>query len=102
MNARFTALTQCEPECEEVKDTYANFFGGKQSVEQSLGFKYQVLVDGNGPAYSRARWMLFSNSLVFKQDSNATQVRAPKELRSHMRENERREGKEGGKEGGKR
>ncbi len=43
------------------------------TVEQQIAYKYQLLIDGNTCAYTRAIWQLFSNCVIFKQESPAIQ-----------------------------
>jgi hypothetical protein len=52
---------------------HLGLMGNTLSVEQQLEYKYQILIDGNSCAYSRAYWQLFSNALMFKIDSNNVQ-----------------------------
>lgn len=69
INARFTNLCQMD---EELKDYLTRWgYSSSQfiSVADHLKYKYQILIDGNSCAYSRAYWQLFSNSLILKQDS---------------------------------
>jgi hypothetical protein len=68
LDARYIAVSQCtEPEL--VKSLFAPFFLASAQVRDHLAYKYQVLVDGNTCAYSRAYWQLFSRCLIFKHDS---------------------------------
>lgn len=45
------------------------FLGNSLSVTEHLRYKYQILVDGHVSAFSRAYWELFSNCVIFKQES---------------------------------
>lgn len=72
IDAKFTTLSQCE-DCEVIKANYPNYFEETLSLEPHLKYKYQLLIDGNTCAYSRAYWQLFSNCVVFKQSSDAIQ-----------------------------
>ncbi len=38
-------------------------------MKNHLKYKYQLLIDGNSCAYSRAYWQLFSNCAILKQSS---------------------------------
>jgi hypothetical protein len=67
IDAGFTGFVQCENE--KVKKKLRKFRGKYKSVHDHLQYKYQVLVDGNTCAYSRAIWQLFSNCVIFKQES---------------------------------
>jgi len=51
----------------------SHFLGDFISFEAQLMYKYQMLIDGNSCAYSTSGWKLFSNSLIFKEDSNRIQ-----------------------------
>ena len=72
VDARFTDLTQCN-EPERVMSAFSHFFGERLSVKEQLKYKYQLLIDGNSCAYSRAYWQLFSNCAIFKQTSSHIQ-----------------------------
>jgi hypothetical protein len=72
INARYTSLVQCN-DCDEVKRRYTSYFGDSFPVRDHLRCKYQLLVDGNTCAYARAYWQLFSQCVVFKQESPAVQ-----------------------------
>jgi len=72
INARYTALSQCS-ECSDIHSHFQDYFDKYIPVSQHIAFKYQLLIDGNTTAYSRTYWQLFSNSVIFKQSSNATQ-----------------------------
>lgn len=52
---------------------YSSYFGNSMSIEEQIQYKYQLLIDGHSCAYSRAYWQLFSNCLLFKQQSDAVQ-----------------------------
>jgi hypothetical protein len=41
--------------------------------EEQLNYKYHLLIDGNSCAYSASGWKLFTNSLLFKADSDSIQ-----------------------------
>jgi len=43
------------------------------SYEEMLEYKYQMWIDGYGASFSASGWRLFSNSVVFKPESNNTQ-----------------------------
>lgn len=68
VDARFTHLCQCA-DPSQVQEKYAAFFAQPSSVKNHLKYKYQLLIDGNTCAYSRAYWQLFSNCLILKQSS---------------------------------
>ena len=72
INARYTVLSQCV-KCQNLRSQYSPYFDSFMSVDQQLLYKYQLLLDGNTAAYSRAYWQLFSNSVMIKQDSDALQ-----------------------------
>ncbi len=73
INSRFTALCQCERECPKIRAKYAPYFASFVSIDKQIAFKYQLLIDGNSCAYSRAYWQLFSNCVVLKQASDSIQ-----------------------------
>lgn len=68
IDARYNHLCQCENP-EEIRNKYPQFFGKLMKIYKHLQYKYQILVDGNTCAYSRAYWQLFSNCLIFKHTS---------------------------------
>jgi Glycosyl transferase family 90 len=68
VDARFTQLCQCKNPA-EVQEKYSTFFAQPLSVKNHLKYKYQLLIDGNTCAYSRAYWQLFSNCAILKQSS---------------------------------
>jgi Glycosyl transferase family 90 len=68
IDARFTHLVQCK-DPEQVKQLFASYFSEPSSVTSHLKYKYQLLIDGNTCAYSRAYWQLFSNCAILKQTS---------------------------------
>lgn len=72
IDARFTILGQT-PEPEKIIVAYAKYFGKSIPVSKHLLYKYQILIDGNSCAYSRAYWQLFCNCVIFKQDSEHIQ-----------------------------
>lgn len=66
IDARFSSVCQNEEGLERVIKSYV---GSSMSVYDQLQYKYQILIDGNTCAFSRAYWQLFSNSVIFKQNS---------------------------------
>lgn len=68
IDAKFSAVTQCSNP-EQLRMAYPDYFGNSIPVFEHLAYKYQILVDGNSCAYSRAFWQLFSNCVIFKQES---------------------------------
>ena len=72
IDAKYVGVTQCS-DPKEVLEQFGLYFGDSMSIEQQLQYKYQLLLDGNSCSYSRAYWQLFSNSLIFKQASDAVQ-----------------------------
>lgn len=68
IDAKFSAVTQCSNP-DQLRMAYPDYFGSSIPVTEHLRFKYQILVDGNSCAYSRAFWQLFSNCVIFKQES---------------------------------
>ncbi len=69
VDARFNVLVQCCSNPEELLGKFSDYFGNSQSIEGQLEYKYQLLIDGNSCAYSRAYWQLFSNAAILKQSS---------------------------------
>ena len=69
LDAKYVASAQQKKGFEE----YRSYFGHPMSIEEQIQYKYQLLIDGNSCAYSRAYWQLFSNCLLFKQQSDAVQ-----------------------------
>lgn len=59
----------------EVKDKFhkLNYVSKSLSIADHLKYKYQILVDGNTTSWSRAYWQLFSNSIIFKHNSDNIQ-----------------------------
>ncbi len=72
LDAKFNTVTQCSTP-EKVKELYGNYFANTLKLIEHLPYKYQILLDGNTCAYSRAFWQLFSQSVIFKQDSSHIQ-----------------------------
>jgi len=69
IDAKFTMYIR------EAKNIIAlkKFQGRFVSFEEQLNYKYHLMIDGNTCAYSASGWKLFSNSLIFKTDSNSIQ-----------------------------
>lgn len=68
IDARFTDLVQCD-DPELVQEHFSSYFSKPLPVKNHLKYKYQLLIDGNTCAYSRAYWQLFSNCAILKQSS---------------------------------
>lgn len=68
IDARFTHLVQCN-DSELVRERFSSYFSLPISVKNHMAYKYQLLIDGNTCAYSRAYWQLFSNCAILKQES---------------------------------
>ena len=67
IDAKLTVLGQiADP---KIFELLSPFVGKSVSLVDHLKYKYQVLIDGNTCAYSRAYWQLFSDCLMFKQTS---------------------------------
>lgn len=64
IDAKFSSIFPCQS-YEEL----APYLGPSISVKEHLKYKYQLLPDGHVSAFSRAYWELFSNCIIFKQDS---------------------------------
>ncbi len=52
----------------EIEDR--GFLGNSATIEEHLAYKYQITVDGNVATWERFYWQLFSNSVIFKQNSD--------------------------------
>lgn len=72
IDARFTQLIQTT-EDKIVRQRYAPYFSTPCTITEHLKYKYQLLIDGNTCAYSRAYWQFFSNCAIFKQNSDNIQ-----------------------------
>jgi hypothetical protein len=72
IDARFTALVQTE-DVQSIQKRYASYFSSLSCIKNHLEYKYQLLIDGNTCAYSRAYWQLFSNCIILKQVSDNIQ-----------------------------
>jgi len=70
IDAKFNCLCQG---AEQLNLQFNGFFGKTIPISQHLKYKYQVLIDGNSCAYSRAYWELFSGTVIFKQTSDNIQ-----------------------------
>lgn len=66
IDAKFTYL-------EAAYDSLSRFLGGFVPFESQIQYKYQMQIDGYSCAYSTSGWKLFTNSLMFKEDSNHIQ-----------------------------
>ncbi len=72
VDARFTQIVHCT-EPHRVLKKFRSFFGSSMSISEQIKYRYQLLIDGNSCAYSRAYWQLFSNCLTLKQESSHIQ-----------------------------
>ncbi len=70
VDARFTALVQG---AQNLKTELKPYMGNTLNMLGQLNYKYQLLIDGNSCAFSRAYWQLFSNSVILKRTSPFTQ-----------------------------
>lgn len=70
IDARFTEICQG---VENFRDQIPQYIGRSITIPEHMRHKYQILVDGNSCAYSRAYWELFSNSVIMKQQSSHIQ-----------------------------
>lgn len=66
IDARFNFICQND---QDLHKEMAKYVGKHMSIYHQLQYKYQILIDGNTAAFSRAYWQLWSNSVIFKQDS---------------------------------
>lgn len=69
IDAKFTIYTG---EAESIP-SLEGYRGDFITYEAQLEHKYQMLIDGNSCPYSASGWKWFSNSLVFKEDSDHIQ-----------------------------
>ncbi len=69
IDAKFTLYVKDAKKIPILKKFRGNFV----SFEEQLNYKYHLLVDGNTCAYSASGWKWFSNSLLFKADSDSVQ-----------------------------
>ena len=67
IDAKLSILAQIEEPV--VYKLLAPYTSSAIPVIDHLKYKYQILIDGNTCAYSRAYWQLFSDCLTFKQTS---------------------------------
>lgn len=65
IDAKFTYVAQNK----EPIPYLDRFLGDWVSYEMQLKYKYQILIDGNVCPYSSSGWKLFTNSLIFKPES---------------------------------
>ncbi|HSX12556.1 MAG TPA: glycosyl transferase family 90, partial [Rhabdochlamydiaceae bacterium] len=72
VDARFNHLVQMDKETEQ-KLLELGYKGDTVSVVDHLKYKYQILIDGNTCAYTRAFWQLYSDCAIFKQNSDNIQ-----------------------------
>ncbi len=72
IDARFTNVVQDTPGVSELL-CQKNMMGDFVSIGKSLKYKYLVDIDGNANTYSRCFWILLSNSVLFKVDSEFVQ-----------------------------
>lgn len=72
LDAKYVGICQCNEE-KAISEIYSSYFSEAMTVKDQIRYKYQLLIDGNTCSYSRAYWQLFSNTLIFKQNSRAIQ-----------------------------
>lgn len=72
LDAHFTRLVQTD-QPDEIHSKYSTYFGPHLSIPEHVQYKYQLLIDGNSCAYSRAYWALLTNCAVLKQESTSIQ-----------------------------
>lgn len=70
LDAKFTSLVHMD---KELKEYFKKYLVPGVSMSEHMLYKYQVLADGNGAAYPRGLWHMFSNSVTFKVDSDYAQ-----------------------------
>lgn len=69
IDAKFTILAQG---AEHIK-ACMEYVGKKISYEEIFNYKYQIWIDGNGVSYSDSGWRFFTNSVLFKTESDNIQ-----------------------------
>jgi len=69
IDARLTLPVTQSDEPASIEKNFGQYFGKSIPIKTHLQYKYQILIDGNTCAFARAYWQLFSNSVIFKQDS---------------------------------
>jgi hypothetical protein len=69
INAKFTFLVQGGEKIPFLQKLQGNYV----SYESLCSCKYQILIDGNSASYSCSGWRFFSNSVVFKPESQWVQ-----------------------------
>jgi hypothetical protein len=72
VDAKITHVVQAEPGVAEAMGA-SNILGPHLSVEEQLRYRYLIDVDGNSCCYSRTYWILLSNSVLFKVQSDNVQ-----------------------------
>ncbi|MGE5195727.1 MAG: glycosyl transferase family 90 [Anaerolineae bacterium] len=70
IDAKFNSLCQG---AEQLVLQFNSFLGNFTPIREHLKYKYQILIDGNSCAYTRAYWELFSETVMFKQTSDNVQ-----------------------------
>lgn len=68
IDAKFTLLWQVSD-----PSLLNSFKGDYISYEKQLEYKYHTLIDGNSCSYTDSGWRFFTNSVVFKPDSDTIQ-----------------------------
>lgn len=69
VDAKLTGQIGNHPESSIRQKTLPYWVEGSLPISAHLQYKYQILADGHVSAFSRAYWQLFSNCLIFKQNS---------------------------------
>lgn len=76
LDAKFTGVTQppylSEEGVEEMISTN-NLLTSFTSIDEHLKYRYLIDIDGNSCSYSRPYWILLSNSLLLKHESDEMQ-----------------------------
>lgn len=68
IDARFTQLVQMDESLKSFLQKQG-ILSANVSIAEHLIYKYQLLIDGNTSSWGRAYWQLWSNCLIFKQES---------------------------------
>lgn len=72
IDARFNHLVQAKEE-DDLQVFFSTYFGQTLTLEEHIHYKYQLLIDGNSSAWMRGYWQMFSNCVIFKQESPYSQ-----------------------------
>lgn len=69
VDASFTEVQLCDQRVETIIRENA-YLGGAAEISEHMRYKYLVVVDGHASPWQRLFWGMFSNSVLFKQESD--------------------------------